>query len=195
LGKIVKNSTNLTDKQTEKLVKIKQELETRQEAEFLPSPSQRAAKSRFWVRYDKALLGEPETLSLAAIARVVKDNRLDKWFSQSGFREWFLNQDEAKERLDYIWNLGLDRIEAILQNDESNPNAQVNAFKQISILAGKEPQKNQEFTDEDIQRMPKEKLKAYIEKHAVKFLPAPTSSNLEDKDVPEVIKETEAPSK
>jgi hypothetical protein len=115
--------------------------------------------------------GEPETLSLADIARVIKDNRLDKWYSEDGFKEWLLNRDEAAERLDYLFNLGLDKIEEIFLNPDSNPNAAVNAFKQISALAGKEPVKKTGFTDEDIQRMDPQKLKAYIEKHAPKFLP------------------------
>jgi hypothetical protein len=171
MSKIVKNSTDLN--KPVDLADIKKELDNKTKVSntLVPSPPQRQAKSRFWARYDSTLLGEPETLSLADIARVVKDNRLDKWWSEAGFKEWFLNRDEAKERLDYIWNLGLDSIEAIFMNPESNDNAKVNAFKQISSLAGKEPSKNTEFTDADIQRMDKEKLKAYIERQAPKFLP------------------------
>lgn len=156
MSKEIKNSVNLLN--------IKEKM-NEMDVVFLPSPPQRRAKSKFWVRYD-SLLGAPETLSSSDIANITQEPTITKWWSQPYFKEWFLNKEEEKERLDYLYNLGLDSLEQLFLNPEANHNARVNALKVIALLASKEPSKNEKFSDEDIQRMDKIKLRAYIQKYA-----------------------------
>ena len=157
MSKIVKNSSEIKS-----LEAIKEDLV------FLPSPNHRRAKSKFWSRYSD--LADGGEVSLASALQLTKEPQLAKWWNLPGFKDWFLNKDEARERLEYLWYLGMDAMEAIFLDPEANHNAKVNAFKQIASLAGKEPNKNEKYADEDIQKMDAAKLKAYIIKNAPKLV-------------------------
>lgn len=167
MSKIIKNSSEI-----KALENIKQDLV------FLPNPAHRRAKSKFWARYGDLDTGGE--VSLASALQLTREPQLKKWWHLPGFKDWFLNKDEAKERLEYLWFLGMDALESIFLDPESNHNARVNAFKIIAQLAGKEPSKEEKYADAEIQKMDKKRLKAYIMQHAPKLLEGGEKANEED---------------
>lgn len=146
----------------------------REDLLFMPNPAHRRAKCQFWARYGG--LGKVNP-SQAQVLEITKEPGIAKWWSLPGFKEWFFNQDEARERLEYLYMLALDSAEELLLNPNSNDNAKVQAIKVIANLAGKEPSKNESYIDAEIQRMDSAKLKAYIEKHTRQLEPAKEVDN------------------
>lgn len=156
------------------------------EVVFLPSPAHRRVKSKFWQRYED--LGGPVSLELAE--GLTKEPGLRKWWSMSGFKDWFLNQDEARERLEYLYMVALDAAEHLLLDPNANHNAKAQMIKIIAQLAGKEPNKYEKFADAAVQKMDSAKLRAYIEKEAFKYLKPSTKTDDESVDAEEVTDNT-----
>lgn len=153
MSKIIKNSSG----DIKSLEQIKDDLV------FLPSPVHRRAKTKFWTRYMDLDTGTK--VNLAQALQLTGEPSLAKWWNLPGFQDWFLNKEEARERLEYLWYLGMDAIEDIFLDPDANHNAKVQALKIIANLAGKEPTRTEKYADESIQKMDKDKLRAYIKKH------------------------------
>lgn len=170
MTKIKKNSLDkLTDKDNKTLTGIAEDLV------FLPSPKHRQVKSKFWTRYDSLNI-DPDQISAAAVVDITGEPAVSRWWHVPGFKAWFLNEDEARERLEYLYMLALDSAEEVLLNPEAQANAKVQMVKVIAQLAGKEP-KGEKYADEDIQRLSPEKLRAYIEKTAPRLLNKPDNKD------------------
>lgn len=166
MSKVPKNSlTKVNESEVKSLSSMTEDLL------FIPNPRHRQVKAKFWARYD-SLMVSPDKITAAAAIDLTSETTIARWWSLPGFKDWFLNQDEARERLEYLYMLALDTAEQVLANPDSNDNAKVQMVKVIAQLAGKEP-KAQVFADDDINKMDAEKLKAYIEKVAPRLLSAP----------------------
>lgn len=137
------------------------------ELTYLPSPEQRRAKSAFWARFSDNPICEPEDISLAVALRFSPDNRLSRWWIQPGFKEWFRNRDEFRQRMEYLANLALDSLEGILADPKAQGTAKVNAAKLIMEVARKTPNKSQaeQFLDEKVSQMSRPQLEEYIKKN------------------------------
>lgn len=159
------------------------------EMTYLPTPEQRKAKSAFWARFNENPICEPQDISLSIALRFVADGRLSKWWPQDGFKEWFRNRDEFRQRLEYLANLGLDRLEAILADPKANPSAQVNAVKLLMEAARKMPSKTavEQYLDEKIGQMDKKQLEEFIRARTPKLVAAPTEQDTNSIDKPESI--------
>lgn len=144
------------------------ELKEKMELVFMPSPAMRATKAKFWKRCDYE---EPRNVSVEMVVQITNSSSIRTWWSKEGFREWFLNKDEAAERLEYLYMLALDAAEDVLLNPNVPPSARIGLIKIVAQLAGKEPSKDQLFLDEEIQKMEPARLRALITKLAPKFLP------------------------
>lgn len=136
-------------------------------AAFLPNPMQRAAKARFWKRMDFA---DARDVNLPLALKVSGTAQLSRWWQLEGFSEWFANKDEAGERLEYLYMLALDAAENLLLDPDANHNAKVQMIKIIAQLAGKEPDKEQRFADEEIGKMSRTQLEQYIRRTLPKVL-------------------------
>lgn len=136
---------------------------------YLPTHEQRKLKSAFWVRFNENPLCEPQDISLSVIDRIVHDNRTAKWWSQAGFKEWFRNQEEFRERVESMAHLALDTLMTILVTDDpKTSSARVNAAKLLLEVARKLPSRTQpqeKFSDDKIANMDKKQLDAYIARH------------------------------
>jgi hypothetical protein len=131
------------------------------EVVFLPSPNHRRVKSKFWTRFD-SLTGSVSSVSMQQAMGITGESNLKKWWDQPGFKEWFLNMDESRERLEYLFMIALDAAEQVLLDPEANANAKVNLIKVLAQLAGKEPNKQEQFIDMRIQKMGPDQLKEFI---------------------------------
>lgn len=145
------------------ILQIKQKLDV----SFIPSPSQRACKARFWKRMDF----DPDmasNITLAGAIQLTKNGELNRWWNQEGFQDWFLNKEEEGERIQYLYMLWMDKAEDLLLDPMANHNAVVQLGKIIAQLAGKDNQ--EKFADEFIAKMNPKQLREYIEKRTPKLL-------------------------
>ena len=133
---------------------------------FKPMPQQRQAKATFWTFVNDSMGGlSPEDITLAKALQITNDNRLNKWWKVPGFSEWFSNKDEFRQRLEYLANLALDKVEdIILADDPKLTSAQVNIIKCLMEVAGKVPARVKEvkYLDEAVSRMDKRQLEAFL---------------------------------
>lgn len=138
------------------------------------SPAQREAKAAFWVVAADTPMVDPAEITLAAAQQICPDTRLKHWWSIPGFQEWFCNQSEWRQRVEYLVNKGLDAIEEVLDDPEAAPSARVKAFEVLARLSSKEPARVKEvrFADAAINEMSPEKLRAFIERQSAALIPA-----------------------
>lgn len=137
---------------------------------FTPSSDQRKMKARFWAQVENSPFG-PNVVNLGPeeIARKTKCSALVNWWKKPGFKDWFLNNNEHRERLEYLFDLALNAAEDILLNtDPKAQAARVNMVKTISELASKMPNKQQTIVlDRDIAKMDETQLRDYISRYGV----------------------------
>lgn len=136
---------------------------------FTPNPAHKKLKGKFWSRFMPGPLINIDSMSAVDAIEITKDPRLQKLWSQPGFKDWFLNRDENRERLEYLFTLALDTAEEILSNPDTNPGARVNMVKVVGELANKFPNKWQQekFTDDEINKMSELQLKSWLERKGV----------------------------
>lgn len=141
-----------------------------EEVVFIPTPAMRKAKAAFVAAAeDNPILLQTSSeggTSLAAVQSVVGDSRLTKWWSTPGFRDWFNNKDEFRQRVEYLANLSLDTIEDILLDGDANPSSRMTAAKLMMEAANKLPKGGSEkYLDAQIAEMGKRELEAYLRRH------------------------------
>lgn len=144
---------------------------------YLPNASQRTIKEAFWCRWNENPLCDPKDITLSIALQIIGDGRLERWWSQPGFKEWFRNQEEFRERAASLAHLALDTIQSILINEDAQPSARVNAAKLAMEIAAKMPkaQPAQKFLDDQISRMDKRQLEDFLTRN-LHLLPSETKS-------------------
>lgn len=144
---------------------------------YMPSHEQRKLKSAFWMRWNDNPLADARDITLAQVDRVVPDSRTARWWSQPGFREWFLNHEEFRERVESMTHLALDTLMTILVTDDPKmSSARVNAAKLLLEIGKKLPSRTagpDKFVDAKIGEMSKQQLDAYISSRTTAKIAAP----------------------
>lgn len=143
-----------------------------------PTPEQRKAKERFWGPFMAGDIQVPPTIDLPLALRFGGDSRISKWWDLSGFQDWFLNQEEFRQRVEFIAHLALDSIEEVLKDRTATSNAKVAAAKLALEVANKlsKGQKDQQSDgDSPIDKMDRKELEEFIRKKLV-LLPIATDS-------------------
>lgn len=131
---------------------------------FRPELDHQRCKSAFWSHFATNGLLVPPVIDLPLALKFGGDRRVSKWWDLSGFPEWFSNQDEFRQRLEFLANHSLDKLEALLSDEKANANAKVAAIKLIMELSKKVPSKSdsEQFLDKKISGMGKKELEDYI---------------------------------
>lgn len=161
------------------------------ELTYLPTPEQRKAKSAFWLRFNDNPICDPQDISLAIVMRLVGDERLTRWWPVSGFKEWFRNREEFRERMEYLSQLAMDQLEEILAAPmaiKGVANAKISAAKLIMEVARKMPPKTAtagEFLDAKVADMNKRQLEEFIGKH-IKLV-SPATKDLTAENTPDTV--------
>lgn len=140
---------------------------------YIPSPEQRRLKQAFWARFNDNPTCDPRQITKSIVEAFAPDYRLDRWWPQAGFKEWFQNREEFREEVDSLVFLALDRLKRILiSEDPKMASAQVNAAKLLMDVGKKMPRVGpmEKFADEKIAAMNAKELEAYISK-SMKLLP------------------------
>lgn len=137
---------------------------------YSPSASDKQLKSQFWLKAADNPLVDINNIKLADVHQIMGNTRVQpNCWSAPGFMEWFLNVDENRQRLEYLFTLALDAAESILMNEEPKAqSARVNMVKVISELAGKTPNKQaNNGIEKAIGSMDKIQLEAFLQKNGM----------------------------
>lgn len=108
---------------------------------YVPTTQERKLKAKFWSRAAENPLVSlnGNSITLAQVKQLAGNaNIVDTSWKKPGFKDWFLNQDEGRAKLEYLFDLGLDAMEELLQNpDPKTSSAKVNAVKLLAELTGR----------------------------------------------------------
>lgn len=142
------------------------------EGQFLPTNPQKRAKSAFWTHFSTAGEGSlTPTPSLATALRFGQDNRIQAWWDQAGFQDWFWNRDEFRQRMEYLANLAVDELEEILLSKQVATSDKLNAIKMVMQVSQKTtPVRAEESLPDLIGKMNRVQLEEYI-RSGLKLLP------------------------
>lgn len=137
-----------------------------------PTLEQRQIKQQFWSRFQDNQICLPEDITESVALRLVPDNRIRKWWKLAGFQEWFRNQDEFRERTEYLAYLALESLERVLVDPKSQASSVVSAAKLVMELTNKMPRAGAEdkFLDADIAKMTKAEVKKFLERATAKLV-------------------------
>jgi hypothetical protein len=136
---------------------------------FIPTPSQRQVKARLVIKLAENPIIELGSLTLAEAQQLTGSSQLKDWWGRPGFKEWFLDQNEYRQRLEYLFSLALDAAEEILlSTDIKVQGARVAMIKLLAELANKTPKEAQtRYKDEAIAKMSQAELEAFLEKNGI----------------------------
>lgn len=143
-----------------------------EEVVFIPTPAMRKVKAAYLAATSENPLLVGQDPTAASVQQVTGDTRVSKWWSTPGFRDWFSNRDEFRQRVEYLANLALDTIEDILLDGEANASARNAAAKLMIEAAGKLPKgtSTEKYADEQISSMSKAELEQFIRRKAPQLL-------------------------
>lgn len=136
---------------------------------FIPTPSQRQVKARLITKLTDNPLLDVSSLTLAEAQQLTNSAQLKDWWGRPGFKEWFLDQNEYRQRLEYLFSLALDAAEEILlSTDARSQSARVSMVKLLAELANKLPREaTVRYADEAIGKMDKAQIEAFLEKNGI----------------------------
>jgi hypothetical protein len=109
---------------------------------YTPTTSERKLKAKFWAKAAENPLisfGEGQSITLEQVRKMAGGGaKLEKAWTNPSFRNWFLDIEDGKAKLEYLFDLGLDAIEGLLLSDDpKTSSAKVNALKLLADLTGK----------------------------------------------------------
>lgn len=136
---------------------------------FIPTPSQRQVKARLVTKLADSPILDLSSITLSEAQQLTGSAQLKDWWGKPGFKEWFLDQNEYRQRLEYLFSLALDAAEEILlSTDVKVQGARVAMIKLLSELANKTPKESQaKYKDEAIAKMSQAELEAFLEKNGI----------------------------
>jgi len=108
-----------------------------------------------------------EDISLATAVEFTKERRLNAWWKQDGFQDWFKNRAEFRGEVEDLLMLSIKRLRSILNSDsEKMASAQISAAKLLFEAANKMPKnkENSKFSDEAVAKMNSEQLEEFLKK-------------------------------
>lgn len=143
---------------------------------FSPTREQKQAKATFWSGVEKDSITDLSQITQEMAETHGRDSRIGNWWGIPGFREWFCNWDEFRQRLEFLANHSLDQLETLLSDEKVNANAKVAAIKLIMELSKKVPSKGaqEQYLDEKVSQMNKEQLEEFLRSRVTRLIPTDT---------------------
>lgn len=135
---------------------------------FVPTEEMREVKAAFLAKAQDNPQIDMDALSLAQVLKTVNHTKLTHWWKQDGFKEWFANSAEWRQKLEYAIDVGLDAVMEIFKcKDPKSFGAQVRALEVLARLANKEPARVKEVKvlDKDVQGMDQKQLDDFIKRN------------------------------
>jgi len=124
---------------------------------FVPNSKQREIKSAFWYSWSQGpSKGAP---TIAAAVEITRCSAIESWAKVPNFKEWFFNDQSHGQRLEGLFDMGLDMLEEIMTTAEKAGD-RLRAFEYVAKLSQKlnKPETEIRYLDKDIQDMDLEKL-------------------------------------
>jgi len=153
-----------------KVTKTGKTLEAIADDVFIPKARQRRIKAKFWASWREGpSKGEP---TLSAAIEVTKCSTIETWAQEPGFTNWFMNDQDHQQRLEYLFDMGLDMLEDTMQTAEKAAD-RLKAFEYVAKLAHKLTKQETEikYLDKEIQTMSEAEIEKLIKKHSAPTLP------------------------
>lgn len=140
---------------------------------FEPTDAQRRLKVRFWAAMNDVPNIDKPSIGPDFIKKYTGTSPIVRWWQDQSFKEWFLNVDEQRQKLEYLFDLALDAARDIITNDDPKAqSARVQMIKSIAELANKMPQRNLQQKSGiagALETMDKAELAMFLEKNGVKL--------------------------
>jgi hypothetical protein len=141
------------------------------ESLYKPTDQDRRLKIEFQLLTEGNAMLDVRNLPIGEAERILKKKLPNK--DKPGFAAWFLNKDENRQRIEYLWQLSLAAAEDILLNtDPKAQSARVNLIKAMADIAGKLPGRQSSGGDlspqklfKGIENMDKAQLELLLEKN------------------------------
>lgn len=140
-----------------------------------PKKAQRLAKSKFWQRAtNNPLIQDLDNPRIFDVKRFSGTDKVEGWFKDPEFKEWFLDQDSNKALIASGCEMAIEKLMYIIElegADEVGPKmettsaAQVKACENMLRLGGFEPPKTvakERFMDKDVEDMTPAQLEIFI---------------------------------
>jgi len=156
LGKRVK----ITNKDNENA------LLTLAEEVFVPTTEMRKIKQKFWYSWKQG--PSKGDITIAQVINITGCRSVETWAKRPGFKEWLINDQEHGQRLEYLFDIGLDALESLILTGE-RAGDKLKAIEQVAKLSQKigKPEAQIRFMDQDIQEMNEKQIDAYLKKLGV----------------------------
>lgn len=133
---------------------------------FKPTDSQRKAKASLL-----AFLADPETmlfdlksLSVDRAISLTSIPALRTWWNQPGFRTWFINKEESRQKIKYLTDKALEAAVQIL--DDPDPRASSAKVNILKTLLAYEAQEQTQKTHTKFDNMDINQLRGFLKQNA-----------------------------
>lgn len=133
---------------------------------FRPTDSQRKAKAALL-----AFLADPETmlfdlksLSVDRAISLTGIPALRTWWNQPGFRAWFINKEESRQKIKYFTDKALEAAVQIL--DDPDPRASSAKVNILKTLLAYEAQEQTQKTHTKFDNMDINQLRGFLKQNA-----------------------------
>ena len=133
---------------------------------FRPTESQRKAKAALL-----AFLADPETmlfdLKSLTVDRAISLTgipALRTWWNQPGFRAWFINKEESRQKIKYLTDKALEAVAQVLEDPD--PRASGSKVNILKILLQYEASEIQTKTNTRFDSMDIVQLRAFLKQNA-----------------------------
>lgn len=133
------------------------------ESVFIPNDRQRKARNDFWSKWNLGpSKGEP---TLSAAINETGCTSLTNWWNAPGFKDWFLNDMDHVQRLENLFDAGLDVLGHIITSSERDGDKlkAIELVAKLSMKIGK-PEAVVTYADIDIGKMKIHELDAALRK-------------------------------
>lgn len=143
-------------------------LESAVESLFRPTPEQQQWKAKYWT----TALNADNSPDVADVVRVIGTQKIRNVWADPAFKDWFLNKDSYRWKLEYLFDKATYAMEEILDNnDPKAQSARVNVIKLISELASKMPKPAEKENDlaKQIGSMDSAQLELFLEKKGMQL--------------------------
>lgn len=158
---------------------------------FVPKDSHRRAKANFWTTVQELGLPIPAEPDYSLALQHSGDAAIQRWWGEPGFRDWFWNRDELRQRVEMLLHQGLDTIQYLLLDEEGTASSKLESMKillQMSNKMNPAPEAGDKFLDKKIAEMTRAQLEEYIGR-SVRMLPPAAQPALDVESVPVVPKD------
>jgi hypothetical protein len=134
---------------------------------YQPTDEEMQTKSAFWAKAQGNPMVDPDNIPVSTVKLILNDTRVERWWKKPGFKDWFLNKEEWKQKLEYAINVGLDAMLDLLRDPQAQGSAKVRAFEILARLANREPAKVKEvkMLDAAVAEMDQKQLDEFIKKN------------------------------